>query len=94
MQGKKQTATLKKELLNKVIGEVIKEKRAVKNKGILLLAYEYDLSTSSLIQTEKGKRDPQISTLWKIANALDMKFSSFILEVESRLPEDFKLIDD
>ena len=37
MQGKKRKATLKKELLNKVIGEVIKEKRAVKNKGILCL---------------------------------------------------------
>lgn len=84
----------KKELLCSVIGEIIKEKRKKLDKGILLLAYEYDLSTSSLIQTEKGKRDLQVSTLWKIANALGMKFSEFALLVEKRLPKNFKLIDD
>lgn len=46
------------------------------------------------MQLEKGKRDVQITTLWKLANALGMTFSEFIKEVESRLPEDFKLIED
>ena len=68
----------KKQLVNKVIGEIIKEKRTAINKGILLLAYEYDIATSSLIQSEKGRRDLQVTTLWKIANALGMQFSEFI----------------
>lgn len=92
MQDKKNET--KKEILNRVIGEIIKEKRKETGKGILLFAYEYDLPTSSIIQTEKGRRDPQISTLWKIANALNMSFSEFIILVEKRLPENFKLTED
>ncbi len=85
--------TKKAELLS-VIGQIIKEKRKEKDKGILLLGYEYDISGSSIMQLEKGKRDVQITTLWKLANALGMTFSEFVIEVEKRLPGDFKLIDD
>lgn len=84
----------KKSLLLKVIGEVLKEKRKELNKGILLLSYEYDLSNTSLAQLEKGLRDVQITTVWKIANAFGMKFSDFIIEVEKHLPKGFKLTDD
>ena len=84
----------KKSLLLKAIGEVIKEKRKVLNKGIILLSYEYDLSNTSLAQLEKGLRDVQITTMWKIANALGMNFSEFITEVEKRLPKNFKMIED
>ena len=84
----------KKEILLKVIGEVIKEQRIKQNKGILLFGYEYDISNSSIMLLEKGKRDVQISTLWKLANAFGMSFSEFIELVETRLPKGFKLIDD
>lgn len=84
----------KKNLLLTVIGQIIKEKRLAQNKGILLFSYEFDISNSSISTLEKGKRDVQISTLWKIANALGMTFLEFISEVESRLPKDFKMIDD
>ncbi len=83
-----------KQLLLNVIGELIKEKRQLQNKGILLFSYEYDISNSSIALLEKGKRDVQITTLWKLANAFGMSFSEFIIEVEKRLPEDFKLIED
>ena len=43
---------------------------------------------------ERGQRDVQVTTLWKLANAFGMSFSEFIQEVEARLPEGFKLIDD
>ena len=81
-------------MLLKVIGELIYEKRKSKNKGILLLGYEFDIPNSSIALLEKGKRDVQITTLWKIANALGFTFSDFIKEIEYRLPKDFKLIDD
>lgn len=83
----------KAELL-RIIGEIIKEKRKAQNKGILLFSYEYDISNSSIALLEKGKRDVQITTLWKLVNAFGMNFSEFIKEVESRLPKDFKLIED
>lgn len=83
----------KQQLLN-VIGDLIKEKRQLQNKGILLFSYEYDISNSSIALLEKGKRDVQITTLWKLANAFGMSFSEFVTEVEKRLPKNFKLIDD
>lgn len=83
-----------KQLLLNVIGELIREKRLKQNKGILLFSYEYDISNSSIALLEKGKRDVQITTLWKLANAFGMSFSEIAKEIENRLPKGFKLIDD
>ena len=84
----------KKQILLNTIGEIVKEKRAIINKGILLLSYEYDIPSSSLAKLEKGERDVQISTLWKLAEALGMTFGEFISELEKRLPQNFKLTED
>lgn len=94
MQDVKKNSNSKKELLLSVIGNLIREKRTEQNKGILLFSYEYDISNSSIAMLEKGKRDVQITTLWKLANALGMSFSEFAMELERRLPPNFKLIDD
>lgn len=94
MQDVKKNSNSKKELLLSVIGSLIREKRTEQNKGILLFSYEYDISNSSIAMLEKGKRDVQITTLWKLANALGMSFSEFVMELERRLPPNFKLIDD
>lgn len=83
-----------KQLLLNVIGKLIREKRLKQNKGILLFSYEYDISNSSIALLEKGKRDVQITTLWKLANAFGMSFSEFAKEIENRLPKGFKLIED
>lgn len=94
MQHLRKNINPQKALLLKVIGEIIKEKRTAQNKGILLFGYEYDISNSSIMLLERGQRDVQVTTLWKLANAFGMSFSEFIQEVETRLPEGFKLIED
>lgn len=94
MKYEKKTNDIKKTLLLRVIGEIIRERRAQTGKGILLLSYEYDLSSSSLANLEKGTRDVQITTLWKIANALGLPFGEFVSMIESRLPVDFKLTEE
>ncbi len=94
MKSYKKTISDKKALLLKIVGEIIKEQRQAKNKGILLHAYEYDIPSSSLSLIEKGKRDIQLSTLWKIANSFDMTMGEFISIVEKKLPKDFQIIDD
>lgn len=94
MQYIRKNQDQKKQQLLNVIGKLIKEKRVNQNKGILLFSYEYDISNSSISLLEKGKRDVQVTTLWKLANAFGMSFSEFATEVEKRLPEGFKLIDD
>ena len=83
----------KKEILLQIIGKIVKTHRQAKGKGILLHAYEYDIPSSSLSLIEKGLRDPQLSTLWKIANSFDMTFGEFISVVEKQLPEDFNLVE-
>ena len=84
----------KKEILLNTIGKIINDKRNKLGKGILLHSYEYDLSSSSLSLIEKGQRDPQITTLWKIVNSLDMNFQDFIALLVQKLPKDFKMTDD
>lgn len=91
---KKNVNNVKKEILLKAIGDVINEKRTEIKKGILLLSYEYDLPSNSLERIEKGLRDPQLTTLWKIVNALGMDFVEFIETVNKKLPQGFKLTDD
>ena len=91
---KKNVNPEKKKLLLTAIGGIIHEKRKSAGKGLLLHAYEFDVPSNSLDFIEKGIRDPQITTLWKIVNSLGMDFSDFITELYKRLPEDFSLIDD
>lgn len=83
-----------KKILLETIGKIVRKKRAEIDKGILLLSYEYDIPSTSLAKLEKGKCDVQISTLWKLAEALNMSFLEFISEVQKQLPKNFKLIDD
>lgn len=94
MQSSKNSSLERKALLLKTIGKIVKECRIKKGKGILLHAYEYDISSSSLNFIERGVRDVQITTLWKIANSFDMSFEEFIRKVEKELPENFTLIED
>ena len=55
----RKTNNTKKQKLLKIIGQLIKEKRLQKEKGILLLGYEYDVSGSSIMHLERGERDVQ-----------------------------------
>lgn len=94
MKSYKNTISDKKALILKTVGEIIKEQRLAKNKGILMHAYEYDIPSSSLSLIEKGQRDIQLTTLWKIANSFDMTLGEFVALVEKRLPKDFQIIED
>jgi len=94
MKTEKLTPADKKKILLDTIGEFVKNRRKELNKGILLLSYEYDIPNTSLAQLEKGKRDVQITTLWKLSEALGMKFPDFISEICAKLPENFKMLED
>ncbi len=94
MKFHKESLQDRKALLLKTIGSIIKEQRQNSGKGILLHAYEYDIPSSSLNLIERGMRDPQVTTLWKIANSYNMSFGELITEVEKHLPDKFSLIED
>ncbi len=90
----KQNYSKNKQLLLDIIGKTVKEYRQKAGKGILLHSYEYDIPSSSLNLLEKGKRDPQLTTLWKIANSFNMTFGEFISIIEKELPDNFLLTED
>ncbi len=71
-------------ILQKTIAEIIKEYRLKEKKSISLISNEINLSKSIWSQVEKGVKDIQISTLWRICEALEIPLSTLILEIEKR----------
>jgi len=81
--------------LAKVIGEVVKELRMKNEKGsINKFAHEYDLDVGNTSRVENGLIDSKVVTLWKIAEALEMKLSELIQIVEEKLGDDFCFFDE
>lgn len=84
----------KKQLLKNIIGEVLKEERKKKKKSLLLFSYENGISSSALNYVERGLRDAQVTTLWKILEAHNIKMSDFFKQIEKTLPEKWTLLDE
>ncbi len=65
-----------------------------KNRGdisITQLALSVDVSKSIWYMIEQGKRDAQLTTIFKIAEAFNLKPSKLLQELESDLGESFSL---
>ncbi len=80
----------KKKIIRTAAGRILKRLR--KNKSLYLLSMEYDISTSLLNSLERGLKDPQLTTIFKLAEALGVKASEFVKIIEDELPENFTLI--
>lgn len=79
----------------KVLGEVVKEIRIKNNRGsINQIAHEYDLDVGNTSRIENGLIDSKIITLWKIAEALQIKLSELIKILEVKLGEEFHFFDE
>ena len=78
--------------LQKTLAKIIKKLR--NKKSITQLANEIDLSKSVWFNLEKGERDIQISTFWRIAEGLDIKPSDLLKEIENQLGENFSFIEN
>lgn len=83
----------KKKMLLKAVGKIVNAKRKELNVGINKFSFEYDIGNGLLTRLERGDTDTQITTLWKLANAFDLKFSELALLIESELPDDFNFYD-
>lgn len=82
-----------KKYLQIKLGKIIKNYRLKTNKSISLLTAEIGMTKSLLADTEKGIKDPQFSTLWRLAQGLDIPLSDIVKKLESELSSDFSLID-
>lgn len=75
----------KKTEFKKNIGKLVLEKRISLHKSMSLIANEIGISKSVWHEIEQGRRDPQLSTVWKICEGLNIPLSEFIKEAEDLL---------
>lgn len=66
--------------LNILVSENIKRIRQEKNLSLGDLAKLSDVSKSMLAQIERGEGNPTLSTLWKIANGMQVSFNTLITQ--------------
>lgn len=83
----------KKAILLKIIGKVVNNQRTLLGKGINRFSYEYDIGNGLLSRLENGTTDSKITTLWKLADAFNIKFSDFVKLIEEELPKNFNFYE-
>lgn len=54
---------------------------------------ENDISIDVISKCERAVKDPQLTTLCKIAEGFDLSFSELALRIENNLPHNFFLIE-
>ena len=81
---------LKKEF-QKAIANVVKNQR---KKSITKSADEIGMGKSLWADLENGIKDPQLSTLWRIAEGLDIKPHILIELIEKELGENFSFLEN
>jgi len=85
----------KTEYLCKKTGILIKSLREkLTGESLNIFALENDISRGHLSRLENGINDPKLSTLWKIAEGLNVSLSELIKLLEQELPEDWHLINE
>ena len=67
--------------LDSAFGKILKLRRNSVNLSQERLGLESGLSRSYISDLENGKKDPSLFTIFKLANALDLKPSALIGEV-------------
>lgn len=82
----------RKYILDK-LGLIVKKARLEKSKSISLITNEIGLSKSIWADLEKGQKDPQFTTLWRIAEALEIPLSEIIASLEQDTPTNWSFID-
>ncbi len=90
MQEKEQIQT-KKKLILKALADTMKELRG--DKSQFLFACENDLSISIISSAERGLKDPQLTTLFKIAEGFGISPGKFLEKIWEKLPKDFEMIE-
>ncbi len=77
-----------------LLSRLVKKYREDNNKSISLISNEVELSKSTWADLEKGSKDPQFTTLWRMSEALGIKMSELMMHIEKELPENWHLTDE
>ena len=81
----------KKRIILHALGATVKELRS--NKSQFILGCENDISTSIFSTIERGIKDPQLTTIFKLSEAFSMSPVEFMRRICDKLPNDFEIID-
>ena len=69
----------------KIVGEVIAEFRKKKGISQEVISGLADIGRTHFSAIERGERKPTLETLYRIANALDVKMSDIVLAIEAKI---------
>ena len=83
----------KAKIVIEILAQIIKEEREKQGKSQRLLADEFDIPKSMISRIENGVNEPKLISLLSICEALNIKLSYLMLELEKKLPKDFTLMD-
>lgn len=81
-----------KELI-KAFGQIVEQHRKTQGKTAYRISAEIALSKTTWREVELGENDLKFTTMWKIAEGLDIPLENLIDEVNVKLGEDFSLTD-
>ena len=81
-----------KKSLQKALSQIISKHRQQQHKSISLISDEIGMTKSMWADLEKAIKDPQLTTLWRISEGLNIPLSAIIIELEKNLGADFSLI--
>lgn len=80
-----------KKLIMQALSKVVKKLRG--NKSNFIFGSENDISTSILSNIENSKKDPQLTTIFRLAEAFNISVQDFVKMINQELPEDFYFIE-
>lgn len=84
--------TTNKKVLQKTLSEIIRQHRQAQMKSISIVSDEIGMTKSMWADLEKAVKDPQLTTLWRISEGLNLPLSTIIIELENKLGKEFSLI--
>lgn len=81
----------KKLKFQNALAKIIKKYRENSHLSMTKTSDEIGLTKSIWSNVEAGRRDPQLTTIWRMAEALNVPLSQIITELETTLGKDFFL---
>jgi len=82
----------KKKIIFNAIAKTVKRLRGKKSQ--FMLGAEYDIPSSVLSDLERAVKDPQLTTLFKLAGAFNLSIAEFMVELEKELPANFSVCEE
>jgi len=80
-----------KKLIKSTLKKVITS--LMTNKSNFLFGAENDISTSILSDIKNEKKDPQLTTIFRLAEAFNLNVYDFVKLIDDELPEKFSFIE-